>query len=250
MTTTPSPIPLYHQVYTVLRQRVVDGIYPPGTQLPPEDELAAEFDVSRATIRQAVGELVNARTVSRRQGRGTFVLTNAHESLGQVFRGSLADLLREVRRTKIGNISIKHDVAIPARIAEQLELDKPEGTIIRRTRLMDGEAFAYTVNYLSSDFGRKLTKSELSSTSLMQLLEHKGVAIHSARQTIRAQLSDVIVSESLVVALGTAVLFVERVLLDPDGKPVELVHSWYRGDLYEYTVTFEHSDGDLSRRLA
>ena len=48
-------LPLYHQVAGVLRQRIEDGIYPVGGKLLSEDELAAEFEVSRATIRQAVG---------------------------------------------------------------------------------------------------------------------------------------------------------------------------------------------------
>jgi GntR family transcriptional regulator len=250
MPSQTSPIPLYHQVYTVLRQRVADGTYPPGTRLAPEDELAAEFDVSRATIRQAVGELVKTAVVSRRQGRGTFVLDTAHESLGQAFRGNLGNLIGEVRRTRIRDVEIEHDATIPVRIAEQLGLEQPRGTIVRRTRLMDGDAFAYTVNYLPAELGRKLTKRELSPSGLTQLLANKGIAIHSARQTIRAQLADVTVSHSLDVTLGTAVLFVERLLTGKDDAPVEFVQSWYRGDLYAYTVTFERANGDFDRQLA
>jgi DNA-binding FadR family transcriptional regulator len=55
-------------VLGVLRQRINDGVYAEHDQLPPEDRLAAEFGVSRATIRQAVGELVRHGLVDRRQG--------------------------------------------------------------------------------------------------------------------------------------------------------------------------------------
>lgn len=240
----PSPIPLYHRIYTVIRQRIVDGTLPPGSRLPPEDELAAEFDVSRATIRQAVGELVQAGMVSRRQGRGTFVLDGSQEGFGQVFRGSLADLIGEVSRTKIRQVSLQHGTQLPTQVAEQLQLDEPVGTVVRRIREVDGDAFAYTVNHLPPSIGSLLTKKELQNSGLMQLLEQKGIALDGARQTIRAQVADVTVSEALEVALGSPVLFVVRVIFGDDGTPVELVESWYRGDRYEYTVTFERNPAE------
>ena len=43
----PSPIPLYHQVSTVLRARIVDGVYAEGDQIPTEELLTAEFKVSK-----------------------------------------------------------------------------------------------------------------------------------------------------------------------------------------------------------
>ena len=70
-------LPLYHQVAGILRQRIDDGVYPAGGRLLSEDELAAEFEVSRATIRQAIGQLVMERRVVRRQGRGTYVMEPA-----------------------------------------------------------------------------------------------------------------------------------------------------------------------------
>lgn len=247
---TTSPIPLYHRVYAVLRQRVVDGVYPTGAQLPPEDELVAEFGVSRSTVRQAVGELVSGGLVSRRQGRGTFVLDSAREVMGQVFSGSLGDLLGEVRRTTIRDVTLEHGVTIPARIADQLSLAEPTGTIVRRTRLRDDVAFCYTVNYLGSEVGRKLTKKGLGSKSLMDLLEHEGHRIESAHQTIRAQLADVSVSEALAIPLGAAVLFVERLNAGRGEQPIEFVQSWYRGDLYEYHATLARGNGDLRSQLA
>lgn len=75
-----SPMPLYHQVSSVLRQRMISGDYEAGRKLPTEDELIAEFGVSKATVRQAVGELVASGLVSREQGGGTFVLQARRET--------------------------------------------------------------------------------------------------------------------------------------------------------------------------
>lgn len=245
-----SPIPLYHRIFLVLRQRIADGEDPPGGQLAPEEDLAAEFQVSRATIRQAVGELVNAGLVSRRQGLGTFILPGAREMTGGVFVGNLVDLIGEVRRAKIRDISVEHDVPIPARIAEHLQLEGETGTIVHRTRLRDDVAFGYTVNHLPSHIGRKLTAEELAEKPLMDILDANGVVIESARQTLCAQLADSTVSEALGIPLASAVLFVERLNLGEEGTPVEFVQSWYRGDLYKFIASLHPGGGDLRRQFA
>ena len=247
-----SPIPLYHRVSSVLHQRVLDGVYSAGDRLAPEDELAAEFNVSRATIRQAVGELVNLGLLSRQQGRGTFVQETSQHAIGQVFHGSLADLLAETKRARFMDISIAHDEDLPTRVAESLELEEGRGTIVRRARTIDGRLFAYTINYLPPELGRLVTTRELKHGGLMHLLERRGVDIAAASQSIRAQLCDVHVAEQLGLELGAPVLFVERVLLDSDAAPVELVQTWYRGDMYVYQVHLDRRDGgvDLSQRFA
>jgi GntR family transcriptional regulator len=236
-------LPLYHQVAGILRQRIDDGIYPVGGKLLAEDELAAEFEVSRATIRQAVGELVMEGLVVRRQGRGTYVETPDKNGSRQRFRGSLGDLIREPGRAKTRNVELSHNAPIPSRIAETLQLDSPRGTIVRRTRIMDGRPFAYTTAYLPPDLGRTITVAGLRRKALMELLLDSGVELSSATQTIRAQLADLDVCGQIDADLGAPVLFVERIARDMSGRPVEYVRSWYRGDRYEYSVALDLAPG-------
>jgi GntR family transcriptional regulator len=246
-------LPLYHQVAGVLRQRIEDGIYPVGGKLLSEDELAAEFEVSRATIRQAVGELVMEGRVVRRQGRGTYVEARDPNVLQQRFRGSLGDLINESHRAKTRNVDVAHDAAIPVHIAEALQLDSPLGTIVKRTRIMDGQPFALTITYLPPDLGKAITPAGLRKKALMEMLMDSGISLSSASQSIRAQLADLDVCSQLDVELGAAVLFVERIVHDAAGRPVEYVRSWYRGDRYEYAVTLDlavGADGNPYRKLA
>jgi GntR family transcriptional regulator len=65
--------PLARQVLGILTERILRGIYAPGTQLPPESVLSQEFNVSRATLRSAIDQLASQGLVRRRQGVGTFV---------------------------------------------------------------------------------------------------------------------------------------------------------------------------------
>jgi len=55
------------------RERIRDGRLPAGTRLPADGELAAKYQISRDTVRQALALLVNEGLIERVQGRGTFV---------------------------------------------------------------------------------------------------------------------------------------------------------------------------------
>ncbi len=56
-----------------LLRAVADGAFPPGSQLPPEAQLAAQANVSRLTLREAVKVLRDKGVLRVEQGRGTFV---------------------------------------------------------------------------------------------------------------------------------------------------------------------------------
>jgi GntR family transcriptional regulator, arabinose operon transcriptional repressor len=58
----------------LLEQALADGTWPIGARLPAESELAAQFGISKNTVREAVSALVQQGRLSRQQGRGTFVV--------------------------------------------------------------------------------------------------------------------------------------------------------------------------------
>ncbi|GHO46012.1 GntR family transcriptional regulator [Ktedonospora formicarum] len=64
---------LHRQLLTYFRERILDGRLPEGTRLPTELELATEHQISRDTIRHALGQLVEEGLLERVPGRGTFV---------------------------------------------------------------------------------------------------------------------------------------------------------------------------------
>lgn len=57
-----------------LEQRIQDGTYPQMSRLPPERELAAEFGVSRTTVREALMMLETAGVLQIRDRSGAYVL--------------------------------------------------------------------------------------------------------------------------------------------------------------------------------
>jgi len=61
-------------IYNKLCDAIIKGAYGPGERLPTENELAEMFKTSRPTIGRAMRELQQKRLITRKQGRGTFVL--------------------------------------------------------------------------------------------------------------------------------------------------------------------------------
>jgi DNA-binding FadR family transcriptional regulator len=56
-----------------LLQLVVDGTFPPGGTLPSEADLAARFQVSRLTVREAIRSLMSTRVIRTQQGRSSVI---------------------------------------------------------------------------------------------------------------------------------------------------------------------------------
>lgn len=63
----------YEKVKDCIRKVIQDGQYPVGSQLPTESELMKKYQVSRYTIRRAMGELENEHYIYRIQGGGMYV---------------------------------------------------------------------------------------------------------------------------------------------------------------------------------
>lgn len=67
--------PLYEQIAEYVKKQVRAGHWEPGSKLPPEPELASTFKTSRTTLRRALALLAKQRLISRRKGKGTFIVS-------------------------------------------------------------------------------------------------------------------------------------------------------------------------------
>ncbi|NIV29888.1 MAG: extracellular solute-binding protein [Anaerolineae bacterium] len=70
-----SPIPLYHQLRTLIREQIESGVWRPGERIPTEQDLCHLYHISRSPVRQALNELARDGLLVRRPGLGTFVNT-------------------------------------------------------------------------------------------------------------------------------------------------------------------------------
>ena len=71
--TKSSRIPKYVSIQDDLRKKIADGIYPPGTRLPPDSELHQHYNVNRLTMIRALEDLSREGLIIRQHGSGTYV---------------------------------------------------------------------------------------------------------------------------------------------------------------------------------
>ena len=83
---------------------ILEGTLRPGEKLPPERELAKQFDVSRPSLREAIQRLEAKGLLLRRQGGGTFV----QNSLWQSFSDPLVELLSDHPESQFDLLETRH----------------------------------------------------------------------------------------------------------------------------------------------
>jgi len=89
-----SPIPNYFQLQNWLREQIEQGVFKPGDRIPTEEELSRVTGLARATIRQAIQNLVNMGLLIRKRRLGTFVLEKVADTSSQTIIGLLLPDIR------------------------------------------------------------------------------------------------------------------------------------------------------------
>ncbi len=74
-----------------LESMILDGSFVCGEKLPGERELARQFDVSRPSLREAIGLLEAKGLISRRQGGGNYVSQRLQQGLSDPLFQLLSD---------------------------------------------------------------------------------------------------------------------------------------------------------------
>jgi GntR family transcriptional regulator len=134
-----TPRSQYVQISEMIRSRIKDGTYPPGSLLPSEDRIAGELNVSRVTVNRAIGILRASGDVKVRRGAGTVV-----RSLPRIHRDAQARYAARQEGTGAGEVeacklNLKSrteyreigKATAPTEIAHTLGLGKNEPALLR-----------------------------------------------------------------------------------------------------------------------
>jgi len=231
-------VPLYHQLFVILRNRIYGGQLSPGDLVPGEQDLCSEFGVSRITAKRALNELADAGLVIRERGKGTRVVkrppppTVTSSIEGWLENISLMGIATEARVLEFGYVPANEDISNALEVAQGTEVQRAV-----RVRILDGEPMSFLVTYVPSDIGRQFGRDDLNSRPLLHLLEWAGVEVASARQTISATVADPDIAGALGIHAGAPLIEVRRVVRDSCGRPVEYIRVLYRPDLYRFEMS-------------
>jgi DNA-binding GntR family transcriptional regulator len=228
-----SKLPLYQQLYEILRGRIASGEWRPGDLIPAEPELMATYGVSRTTLRQVLETLVRDGLVIREQGRGSFVARPALEK-GMVRIFSFTEDMRQRGLTPRSIVLAAELVPAHSELAAMLGIPSGEELVqLKRLRLAEEEPLAIEESHLVHRICPGLLRFDLAAESLREVLAREyGVHWSRARQTIRAIHASESTSALLGVRPDTALLYIERLSYAQGSSPVEFLRVQYRGDRY------------------
>jgi GntR family transcriptional regulator len=234
------PMPLYHQIYLVLRDKIIDGVFAANDIVPGEQEVVRQFGVSRITARRALDELAADGLVVRERGRGTRVAGRPQvEPVRAGVEGLLENLIEMGLKTEVSLLAFEYAPASPD-VARALQL--LPGAIVQhaiRSRSLEGKPFSYLNTYVPEKIGRTYSRRDLANRPLLTLLERSGVRISSAEQVISATLADPQMAAALQVEVAAPLLRITRIVLDQNSQPVEYIVGLYRPDRYQYRMKLD-----------
>ena len=218
-----------------LLAELLDGTYPSGVKLPNEDELAERWGVSRATVREAVGGLVEAGYLARRHGSGTYVAGTLPRRHALDMSVSYTAMIRDAGMEPGLVILDQSEREATAEEAAALKVSIGEPLLrVERIRTADGRPVVYSVDHLAlskvGDGGKKL------DASLYAVLAKNGHGVHGGSARLKPVVAEERLAKLLEVELKTPLLRIDQVDFDSDGKPVMLSAEWHVADAFELHI--------------
>ena len=238
--------PLYLQVVRALKDEIIGGVHPVGSQLPTEEELCERFSVSRYTVREALRRLREDGLVSSRQGAGTTVVpprpteSFVHEVM------SINDL-----------VAFATDVRFAIEAIEMIEIDDK---VAARTGIASGEQWlsvrglrhtesselpvCWTQVYINREFaaiGRLLQRHRGPIFHLIEDLF--GQSIVEVHQEIAAALISAELADGLKAKAGTTALEVQRTYKLAAGKIAQVAINTRPASRFRHAMTMRRVKG-------
>ncbi len=233
-----SPIPLYHQLTQIFEAKIKDGEWQVGGMIPSEQELQQTYDLSRTTVRLALGELVSDGRLTRQRGRGTFVAIPklSHDlTSGR----SLSDYLLQQGNTPSWKV-IRREWTLPDESVRQL-LQLEEGMGVYYVELLFS-ADSVPIGHHSAYVPKRVLDLTISAdydddawlTYMRQLPLTAG---YSTQRTIEAVNLSNDKAALLDIDIKTPALSIEAVTVDQNGSPVQLIKALFNGQRFKYRLS-------------
>ena len=234
-----SHAPLYYQLYSILKNAILNGTLEFGDQMPTELQLADSFGVSRITAKRAMDELAAESLVERRRGKGTHVI---YEYQQQPVRAPLVGMLQEIESmARHSEVEVRTCELLqpPAEIRDELGLEAGEtALLLERTRSRDGAPFGYYVSW-TAGLKRKVTAKQFEKTPRLEVFRKQGLEITHVTQTLSAEAATRDSARELTTSVGAPLLsLTRRSYTKVNGKEqlVDFMHVLYHPDRFKYQM--------------
>lgn len=241
-----SPIPIYYQIETDLKKRIIRREWDKSQQLPTEIELAKHYNVSRITLRQALAELEKDGVISKQRGKGTFINSDPAPYVNNLSYTLVAGDRIKQQPYSIAATVLEQMVVtdIFPDVYEHLEL-KPDDRVvyIKRLFILNGKPLAVGRSWLSAKIVPDLENTQLINNSLSQTLLRK-YKIHASlvedyMEVVRSTQAE---CNLLKCAYDTPLILIKGTSFFDDNQPLEYSNMLWAGDSVRFRFTMRDSD--------
>jgi len=241
--------PKFHQIADPLRAQIKDGTRAPGSKLPSEDELVAEYGFAINTVRSAIRQLAAEGLVVVRAKSGVYVreydriLRDSNKRLSPAQRAagrSIWDTDVDPRKRSIEDATVTREVA-PADVVAKLGTE--DVIVRRRTFLVDKRRVQHAVSYLPADIaaGTRIAELDTGPGGTYARLEELGFPVdNDFDEDFIARMPEASESDLLKLLPMTPVVHVRRVATSA-GRVVEVNDMLCAGDAFVFHVRFTAS---------
>jgi len=228
--------PLYMQIKSILKDRILHGTYPMGMLIPSEPQLEEEFSVSKITVRNAIQELVQEGYLEKGSGRGTKVIRNTSTSKlskGKSFTEILVEEGHRIRKKLLRSVTIDNSPD-----SECYRLFGEQCLLIERLYFLNNVPYIYFTHYISMKIGDVETL-DLDEQSLYDMLEDQDIVPIQFRDHFEVAPAPAEVAMQLQVELHSPLLRRSRYTRDSYGQVVEFSAGYYQTAIHPYSVNYD-----------
>jgi len=230
-------LPLYQELKERLRRRIEAGELPAHAQLPSTRELTKTEGVSLITVRQALRDLATEGLVYSAPGKGFFVahLEKPHELLQMV---SFTSAMQSRGLRPCSDVLDARTLDAEAALARQLGLSTGDRVhTLTRVRCGDEVPMSLQTVHIPYAAAPKLLDHDWTSASLFEVLQSEfGIRLGRAESSLGARIALSTEISALAMKRPAAVLTVDQLTWDADGRPVEMSSSVHHPDRYRLTI--------------
>lgn len=230
--------PLYIQLREVIRGKIEEGEYPPGTAIPSESQLAEMYGLNRLSVRSALEALEYEGILTSVQGKGVFV-NGAKTERDLDTLGGYRHTMSERSRDASTRVLVKALRKAGPYYAQVLGLGEDDDVwFIRRIDRSQGEPVALEEIYIPYEVLPGLGDVDLQLFSIYDLYLWNSIQPEVGKQVLRISHLEPAAAKLIGVDAGQAVMEFSCVTQDTTGRIIEFARNYIRGDKTEFTVHY------------
>ena len=230
--------PLYIQLREVLRSKIEEGEYPPGTTIPSEAQLAETYGLNRQSVRSAVAALEYEGLLKSVQGRGVFVVGEKIERDMETLDG-YHQTMRDRSRDPETRVLIKAVRRAGPYYSRVLQI-QPDDDVwyIRRVDSTDGEPVGLEEIYIPVEVLPHLDETDIRVFSIYEAYKWAGIHPDIGKQVLRITRLDAAAAKLLGIPEEQAVMECSSLTKDSTGRIIEFARNYVRNDKASFSVHY------------